>query len=107
MVQKFQTSVNFGIRETATDRERCRSVPYIGPIGFDLDIRTRVLQADLTEVEARIGRVLLAEYPRFALLSANKLARAADASTASVSRFVTKLGYPDYAAFREQLSREI
>ncbi len=80
---------------------------YIGPIAFDVDIRTRVLQADLTEVEARIGRVLLSDYPRFALLSANKLARAADASTASVSRFVTKLGYADYAAFREQLSREI
>ena len=68
---------------------------------------TRLDAVQLTPVETRIADVISQRYPEAALLSARRIAAAADASPASVTRFAIKLGYSDFAELQAELAVEM
>lgn len=61
----------------------------------------------LTPAERRVGKAVLASYPSSGLRSAAAIAKEAGASTATVIRFVTKLGFQGLPEFQEALRRDI
>lgn len=61
----------------------------------------------LTTTEKRIGRALLANYPTLGLGPAVDLATAANASAATVLRFVLALGFNSYPDFQRSLRAEL
>jgi DNA-binding MurR/RpiR family transcriptional regulator len=67
----------------------------------------RLNAVELTPVETRIAGVISQRYPEAALLSARRIAGAANASPASVTRFAIKLGYADFAELQAELAVEM
>lgn len=61
----------------------------------------------LTNKEHQIARALLANYPAAGLSTVSDLATSAGVSVPTVLRFVTKLGFPGYAAFQKCLIDEV
>jgi DNA-binding MurR/RpiR family transcriptional regulator len=61
----------------------------------------------LTPSERRVARALLAAYPIAGLESLTDLAAAAEVTAPTVLRFVRKLGYDGYPAFRGALRHEV
>jgi DNA-binding MurR/RpiR family transcriptional regulator len=75
--------------------------------GRTIRIRLDDAAAGLTPAEARITRVLLAEYPSAGLGSASALARRAGVSDPTVLRLITKLGFQGFGEFQACLLAEI
>jgi DNA-binding MurR/RpiR family transcriptional regulator len=61
----------------------------------------------LTAAERRVGRAILASYPSFGLQSTTVIGKSAQASSATVVRFVTKLGFDGVPDFHHALREEI
>lgn len=62
---------------------------------------------ELTPAEKRVARAILAAYPSSATRSSTAIARAAGASSASVIRFTSKLGFPSLRDFHEAVRAEL
>ncbi len=63
--------------------------------------------ASFTEAERRVAHALLAEYPMAGLETVAKFARRAMTSGPTILRFVTRLGFENYADFQSALRAEI
>ncbi len=63
--------------------------------------------AGVTPTEARLADHLCHGYANVPFVSAAEVARRAAVAPATVSRFVRKLGYSDYAAFKRDVQREL
>src|SRR3546814_5876962 len=61
----------------------------------------------LTRSESRIVQLLLADYPVAGLGSASSLAKRAGVSDPTAARFVTKIGFENFAAFQATLLEEV
>jgi DNA-binding MurR/RpiR family transcriptional regulator len=69
--------------------------------------RIRDAEAGFTPAERRIARVLTAGYPTAGLATVAELARQAEASGATILRFMTKLGFTGFPVFQEALRGEL
>ncbi len=67
----------------------------------------RQRQAELSQAERRLARVLLASYPIAGLESVARFAERAAVSPPTVTRFITKLGFRGYPEFQETLRQEV
>jgi DNA-binding MurR/RpiR family transcriptional regulator len=74
-----------------------------------MTVAERILQSldSLTAAERRVGRTILSSYPSFGLQSTTVIGKAAQASPATVVRFVTKLGFEGVPDFHHALREEI
>ena len=79
----------------------------MGQDGRGLRERIRAAVGRLTAAERRVARTLLVDYPLAGLRTVQALADAAGVSTATVLRFVGKLGFATYADFQEALRGEL
>ncbi len=70
-------------------------------------LRAALLKVDLTPSEVRLARAVLTGYPQSGLATAAALATTARTSQATVTRFVTKLGYNSFPEFQEELRDEL
>lgn len=61
----------------------------------------------LTTAERKLAAVILADYPFAGMVSIKDLAESTHTSGPTVSRFVAKLGFPNYAAFQHSLLSEL
>lgn len=61
----------------------------------------------LTSAEARVARALLCDYPTVALAPVAEFAQRAQASPATVLRFVSQIGFPSYPDFQKRLREEL
>lgn len=77
-----------------------RSVPRISDL-----VREHINQ--LSPSERRVARLLLGESPTVGLESSPRLARRCGVSGPTVSRFVQRLGFDNYAAFQQAMREEI
>src|SRR5256714_9395665 len=64
-------------------------------------------QAGLSPAERKLARVFLASYPIAGLESVARFAERAGGSRATVTRFITKLGFGGYPEFQEALRLEV
>jgi DNA-binding MurR/RpiR family transcriptional regulator len=60
-----------------------------------------------TPVQQQVARFIHENAGQIAFLNASQLAESIGVSNAAVSRFVRRLGYPDFASFREALAAEV
>src|SRR5258708_22787505 len=67
----------------------------------------RQRQTSLSTAERKLARVLLASYPIAGLESVARFAERAGVSPATVTRFITKLGFRGYPEFQELLRQEV
>lgn len=74
-----------------------------GAIAFAI----RDKEASFTAAERRIARVLLTGSATAGLVTVAELGRQAGASGATISRFVSKLGFPNYQEFQHALRGEL
>jgi DNA-binding MurR/RpiR family transcriptional regulator len=74
-----------------------------------MTVAETILQSldSLTAAERRVGRIILSSYPSFGLQSTTAIGKAAQASSATVVRFVTKLGFEGVPDFHHALREEI
>lgn len=79
------------------------------PTGSSDRVLDRVHAAlpDLTKRERRVAQVLMASYPVIGLETVSSFAEKAGVSTATVLRFVNKLGFPVYAGFQAALRAQL
>lgn len=75
-----------------------------GPSVYD---RVQELMASFTDRERRVAQTLLANYPVAGLETVSRLAGIAGVSTATVLRFVNKLGFPLYSDFQASLRSQL
>jgi DNA-binding MurR/RpiR family transcriptional regulator len=61
----------------------------------------------LTEAEKKVAHAILSGYPLSGLGSISDLADKAHVSTATITRFVARLGYSGFIVFREELRSEV
>jgi DNA-binding MurR/RpiR family transcriptional regulator len=61
----------------------------------------------LTETERKVAHTVVANYPMVGLNTISDLAQKAHVGAATVTRFVTRLGYVNFSAFREALRSEL
>ncbi|HET7430338.1 MAG TPA: MurR/RpiR family transcriptional regulator [Nocardioides sp.] len=69
--------------------------------------RVRRSLGDLSKAERKVARTLLSGPPTIGLESVSQLAARADVSGPTVSRFVARLGYDNYAAFQQALRDDL
>ncbi|WP_172730026.1 MurR/RpiR family transcriptional regulator [Neorhizobium galegae] len=69
--------------------------------------RISALLSSLTTSEKRAARVLLARYPTVGLESVTSFAAQAHVSAPTILRFIAKLGFDGYPAFRAALRHEV
>lgn len=62
---------------------------------------------DFTEAERKVAHIILSNYPLAGLDTISDLAKKAHVSAATITRFVSQLGFSSFAAFREALRQEI
>lgn len=74
-----------------------------------MHVRQRIEQTaeNLTSAERMLVSVLLSDYPFAGLVTIQELAQRAHASSPTVSRFVSKLGFSGYSAFQQALISEL
>lgn len=61
----------------------------------------------LTDTEKKVAHAILSGYPLSGLGTISELAQKAHVSAATITRFVSRLGYPNFIAFREAMRGEI
>lgn len=81
------------------------AAPRVRPIGVSEQIRARV--SEMSPAERRVARALLAGPPTIGLESSARLAKHAGVSGPTVSRFVARLGFENYAGFQRALHDDI
>jgi DNA-binding MurR/RpiR family transcriptional regulator len=69
--------------------------------------RVRRSLGDLSKSERKVARALLSGPPTIGLESVSQLAARADVSGPTVSRFVARLGFDNYAAFQQALREDL
>jgi DNA-binding MurR/RpiR family transcriptional regulator len=69
--------------------------------------RVRRSMGDLSRAERKVARALLSGPPTAGLESVSHLAELADVSGPTVSRFVARLGFENYAAFQQALRDDL
>lgn len=69
--------------------------------------RVRRSLGDLSKAERRVARALLSGPPTIGLESVSNLATLAEVSGPTVSRFVARLGFDNYAAFQQALREDL
>lgn len=69
--------------------------------------RIRTAAENLTAGERKLAAALLSDYPFSGLASIQDLARHAEVSAPSISRFVTKIGLSGYQEFQRELMSEL
>jgi DNA-binding MurR/RpiR family transcriptional regulator len=69
--------------------------------------RVRRSLGELSRAERKVARALLSGPPTIGLESVSQLAARADVSGPTVSRFVARLGYDNYAAFQQSLRDDL
>src|SRR5690242_1435536 len=69
--------------------------------------RVRRSLGDLSKAERRVARTLLSGPPTIGLESVSQLAAHAGVSGPTVSRFVSRLGFDNYAAFQHALLEDL
>lgn len=67
----------------------------------------KAVWGSLTETEKKVAHVILSAYPLSGLGTISELAKKAHVSPATITRFVSRLGYSSFIAFREALRGEI
>lgn len=74
-----------------------------------MQVRDRIeaMSGVLTATERRLSAMLLADYPFAGLSPINELARRGNTSAPTISRFVSKLGFPGYQSFQQELIGEL
>lgn len=77
------------------------------PSGQSVYDRVQELMASFTDRERRVAQTLLANYPVAGLGTVSRLAGIAGVSTATVLRFVNKLGFPLYSDFQASLRSQL
>ncbi|MEP1206546.1 MAG: MurR/RpiR family transcriptional regulator [Rhizobiaceae bacterium] len=63
--------------------------------------------SDLTAGERKLAASILSDYPYAGLMSIQELASRSEVSAASISRFVTKIGFSGYPEFQRNLIDEL
>ncbi len=63
--------------------------------------------SNLTETEKKVAHAILSDYPLSGLANISELAEKAHVSPATITRFVTGLGYSNFIAFREAMRLEV
>ena len=81
------------------------AVSVFGELGVAERIRRSL--GDLSKSERKVARALLSGPPTIGLESITQLAQTADVSAPTVSRFVARLGFDNYAAFQQMLREEL
>lgn len=79
--------------------------PHMPTLGVSEQIRQRL--GDMTPSERRVARALLSGPPTIGLESSARLAEHVGVSGPTVSRFVSRLGFDNYAAFQRTLREDI
>lgn len=69
--------------------------------------RIKAAEESLTRTEMRIAQALLGQYPVLGLQTLARVASAAQTTAPTVLRFVTKIGFANYAAFQDALRGEL
>jgi len=74
-----------------------------------MHVRHRIedISSELTATERRLSAAILLDYPFAGLEPIQELAKKANTSPPSISRFVTKLGFQGYQEFQRQLIGEL
>lgn len=75
------------------------------PLGVTERVRRSL--GDLSRAERKVARALLSGPPTIGLESVSQLAARADVSGPTVSRFVARLGFDNYAAFQQALRDDL
>ena len=72
-------------------------------------VETRILERvdAMSPTETRVARAILSAYPALATRSASEIARAAGASTASVTRFVARLDFTNFKDFHDAVRTDL
>ncbi len=76
-------------------------------MGITVSETIRAAWETLTKAEKKVAHAILSGYPLSALGSISDLSDKAHVSTATITRFVCRLGYPGFIAFRETLRGEV
>jgi DNA-binding MurR/RpiR family transcriptional regulator len=84
-------------------------VEPLGAPATSLGVAERVRRSlgDLSKSERKVARALLSGPPTIGLESVTQLAARADVSGPTVSRFVARLGFDNYAAFQQALRDDL
>jgi DNA-binding MurR/RpiR family transcriptional regulator len=93
------------VKKGSDGAEMSRDVTNDTGIGIGELVRHR--QSELSPAERKLARVLLASYPIAGLESVARFAERAQVSPPTVTRFITKLGFPGYPEFQEALRQEV
>ncbi|HZY67657.1 MAG TPA: MurR/RpiR family transcriptional regulator, partial [Devosia sp.] len=72
-----------------------------------ISVALKRMEPSFTSAERRIARVLAAGFPASGLVTVAELGRKSGASSATISRFVAKLGFRSYQDFQESLRSEV
>lgn len=81
-----------------------------GPLAMaraSIELEVHAAMARFTSAEARAARALLSDYPTLGLAPVAEFAAKSRTSAATVSRFVTQLGYNSYPDFQRRLREEL
>lgn len=95
---------------TATIAEQTAQPPSGVPAGFsELGVAERIRRSlgELSKSERKVARLLLSGPPTIGLESVVQLAQRAEVSAPTVSRFVVRLGFDNYAAFQHTLREDL
>jgi DNA-binding MurR/RpiR family transcriptional regulator len=81
------------------------STGQLGPLGVTERVRRSL--GELSRAERKVARALLSGPPTIGLESVSQLAARAGVSGPTVSRFVARLGFDNYAAFQQALRDDL
>src|SRR3954471_12818978 len=87
-----------------------KSISYaaaMSPGSLGVTERVRRSLGDLSKSERKVARTLLSGPPTIGLESVSQLAAHAGVSGPTVSRFVARLGFDNYAAFQQALLEDL
>lgn len=88
---------------------RPETPPGAGSVFSELGVAERIRRSlgALSKSERKVARVLLSGPPTIGLESVVQLAQRAEVSAPTVSRFVSRLGFDNYAAFQHTLREDL
>ncbi len=87
--------------------KRISYAPAMSSASLGVSERVRRSLGELSKAERKVARTLLSGPPTIGLQSVSQLAALAEVSGPTVSRFVSRLGFDNYAAFQQALREDL
>ena len=87
--------------------KRISYAPAMSSASLGVSERVRRSLGELSKAERKVARTLLSGPPTIGLQSVSQLAALAEVSGPTVSRFVARLGFDNYAAFQQALREDL